>query len=114
MEPLAQSSLTGRARTADRISKLEAITVANGASPSEAEFAARHARFLRTQLTLGDRRSGTTTITFRSGVNPGPTGSPAPGTAPARSVNAPAVVAAYGARRGERRRKAALRFVELA
>jgi hypothetical protein len=99
---------------ADRISKLEEITVAHGAAPSEAEFAARRARFLKEQLALGDHRLVPATINFRRTVSSPSAGSSVPTTVPPASANAPAVMAAYSARRGERRRKSALRFVEIA
>jgi hypothetical protein len=105
---LAYEGLAGREHAIDRVSKLEAVTVARGAAPTEAEFAARRARFLTDQFGLCDHSPVPANIDFR------PCAPPKKTDATTSPGDASAAAAAYRAQPGERRRKSALRFVELA
>lgn len=108
MKVIAYNGVAGREHAIDRVSKLEAVTVARGAAPTEAEFAARRARFLTAQFGLGDHSSALAIVDFRASALPRKS---AATTSPAE---ARAAAAAYRNQPGERRSKAALRFVELA
>jgi len=97
---------TGRQHAINRVAKLNAVTVVRGAAPAEAEFAGRRARCLIAQFGLNGQGSSPANIDFR------------PSAAPAKSNGAispsEALAAAAAYRPFDRRKKSALRFVELA
>jgi len=98
----------GRGHAIDRVAKLKAVTVVRGAAPSEAEFAARRARFLIAQFGLSNHGSASANIDF-------PPSAPLVKADAATPPGDPlAAASAYRHIPFDRRSTSALRFVELA